>query len=72
MPTVKDLTVEELRLLIGQVVEDKLHELLGDPDEGLNLRADVKERLRKSVGQPPNSRKTLDAAEVARRLGMEW
>ena len=28
MPTVKDLTVEELRPLIGQVVEDKLQELL--------------------------------------------
>ena len=72
MPTVKDLTVEELRPLIGQVVEDKLQELLGDPDEGLNLRPEVKERLQKNFGQPPNSRIPLDAAEVARRLGMEW
>lgn len=35
MTAVKDLSVEQLRSLIGDVIEEKLRELLSDPDEGL-------------------------------------
>lgn len=43
--TVADLTPSELRLLIEDVVQEKLVELLGDPDEGLELRPEVREQL---------------------------
>jgi hypothetical protein len=35
MQTVKDLSFEELRAVIGEVVEEKLREILSDPDTGL-------------------------------------
>ena len=43
--TVADMTADELRTLVSSVVEEKLIELLGDPDVGLELRDDVRERL---------------------------
>ena len=38
MQTVNDLSVEEPKAVIGEVVEEKLHEILSDPDGGLALR----------------------------------
>jgi hypothetical protein len=72
MPTVRELSVEELKALIGEVVEEKLREMLGDPDEGLALRPDIQERLLKSLNQPKESRQTVSAPAVARRLGLDW
>lgn len=72
MSTARELSIEELKALIGEVVEEKLREMLGDPDEGLALRPDIQERLVKSLNQPKESRQTVSAAEVARRLGLDW
>ena len=43
--TVADMTATELRQLVSSVVEEKLVQLLGDPDEGLALRDNVRKRL---------------------------
>ncbi len=43
--TVADMTAEELRELVGSAVEQKLFDLLGDPDAGLVLREEVRKRL---------------------------
>ena len=43
--TVAEMTGEELRELVGAAVEEKIVELLGDPDAGLLLREDVRKRL---------------------------
>lgn len=43
--TVARMTKDELQEVIGAVVEEKLLELLGDPDEGLSLRKAVHDRL---------------------------
>ena len=43
--TLADMSADELRTLVSSVVEEKLIELLGDPDVGLELRDDVRERL---------------------------
>jgi vacuolar-type H+-ATPase subunit E/Vma4 len=72
MSSVRELSVEELKALIGEVVEEKLREMLGDPDEGLVLRPDIQERLVKSLSQPKESRQTVSAPEAARRLGLDW
>lgn len=37
MQTVKDLTIEEFKAVVGEAVEEKLRELLTDPDAGLTL-----------------------------------
>ena len=72
MQTVKGMTVQDLKDLIGEVVEEKFRELLADPDEGLPLRPEVEKRLRASLNQPRKSRRTVPAAEAAGRLGVEW
>ena len=72
MRSVKDLTEDELKSLIAQVVEEKLEDLLGDPDASLSLRPEIAQRLRRSLSQPSSSHQSVSAAEVARRLGVEW
>jgi len=66
---VRDLGVEEFKVLIQEAVEEKLEEILGDPDQGLELRKKVKERLYHSL-----SAKTpgIPAERVAKELGLEW
>ena len=39
---IKDLTVEELKTVIRQTVVETLDEYMDDPDEGLELREEVK------------------------------
>ncbi len=72
MQTVKDLTIEELKAVIGEVVEEKLRELLTDPDAGLTLRREVQERLLKDLQSPQLEGENVSADELARRRGMEW
>ena len=43
--TVANMTTEELLQLISSTVEEKLVELLGDPDAGLEISDDVRRRL---------------------------
>lgn len=42
---VSQMTKEELRRMIDKVLEQKLIELFGDPDEGLELSDDIRESL---------------------------
>ena len=72
MQTVKDLSVEELKAVIGEVVEEKLREVLSDPDAGLAFRPEVRERLINDLAQPQGEGENIPAAEVARRRGLEW
>ena len=44
--TVGEMTPSELREMIDFIIEQKLREMLGDPDEGLELREAVVVRLR--------------------------
>ena len=43
--TVADMTREELRDMLETLIEQKLVEMLGDPDEGLEVKKSVRERL---------------------------
>jgi hypothetical protein len=66
--TIADMTATELRQLVSSVVEEKLVQLLGDPDDGLALRENVRKRLlrqRKAVTKGERG-ESLEA--VARRL----
>ena len=47
--TVARMTKHELKEIIESTVEQKLLELLGDPDQGLVLRKTVKDRLASST-----------------------
>lgn len=43
--TVAELTPAELRAMIEEVVRDELLDVVGDPDEGLELRPEVRAQL---------------------------
>jgi hypothetical protein len=67
---VGQLSTDELREIIGSVVEQKLKEILGDPDEGLELRGDIRDRLLRQKKAVANGERGEELEEVAKRLGI--
>jgi len=67
---VGQLSTDELREIIGSVVEQKLKEMLGDPDEGLEIRAEVQNRLLRQKKTVANGERGEELDEVAKRLGI--
>jgi hypothetical protein len=65
MRNVKDLTADELEYLI----EQKILEVLGDPDSGLELKEEFNKELRRRL-ENPSSRIPHD--EVVSRIGQFW
>jgi hypothetical protein len=67
---VGQLSTDELKEIIGSVVEQKLREILGDPDEGLEIRADVRDRLLRQKKAVASGERGEELEEVAKRLGI--
>ena len=65
MRNVKDLTIDELEYLI----EQKIMEVLGDPDSELELKEEFKEELRRRL-EDRSAR--IPHNEVASRIGQDW
>lgn len=63
-----DLSLKELKDLVNGMVDDRLCELLGDPDLGLPLDETVRARLKQSLAL--SERVTGD--EIAEKLGLHW
>jgi hypothetical protein len=65
--TVADLTPEQLKAYVKESVREALEELLSDPDEGLELRDALVERLLSSSQRAgPN----LSLTDLAKELGL--
>ena len=45
---------------------------LGDPDDGLELREEIKSRLERSLANKQAVKKNISAQKVAAKLGLEW
>ncbi len=71
MTTVTQMTKEEFREMIETVIEEKLLELLGDPDEGLPIRKTVRDRLLRQREAVASGERGEPFEEVTRRLGLE-
>ncbi|WP_295613734.1 hypothetical protein [Chamaesiphon sp. GL140_3_metabinner_50] len=69
---VKDLTVEDLKLLIQTTVSETIESLLNDPDEGKQLDPRIKQQLIDSLQQTQSGKRGTPAAEVAAKLGLNW
>ena len=69
---IRDLTTEQLKTLIQEAVEEKLREMLSDPDEGLELRDEVKQRLLDSLAAVERGEKGVPIAQAAEEVGVEW
>jgi hypothetical protein len=70
MATVAQMTKKELEEMIGTVVEQKLLELLGDPDEGLPVRQSLRKRLIRQRGAVAKGRRGQPLDKVARKVGL--
>jgi hypothetical protein len=70
--TVADLTVDQFKALMREVVIQTLSEVLGDPDEGLELRDDIKVKIQQSLAAVKAGAEIMPAEEVAARLGLTW
>jgi len=62
MTSVKDLTIDELEYLI----EQKILEVLGDPDSGLELKEEFKQELKRRLENPL---RRIPHHEVVDRIG---
>ena len=62
------LTQEQLRELVRGLVDDRLRELIGDPDLGLELGEHLRARLKASL----SSTQRLSGQDVAEALGLRW
>ncbi len=69
---VAEMSVDELKTLIQEMITQTLTELLRDPDEGLELREDFALALRHSLGAVKAGTETLTADSIATKLGLSW
>ena len=64
MREIKDLTMDDLEYLI----EQKILEMLGDPDSGLEVMEEFEKKLRKRLGKPS---KRIPHEEVLKKFGQD-
>ena len=69
--TVGQMTKDELKEMIETLIEQKLLEFLGDPDEGLELRTSVRERLLRQKKAVAAGERGEAFDDVVRRIGLE-
>ena len=68
--TVAQMTKKELAQMVSTVVEQKLVELFGDPDEGLILKENLRKRLVRQKKAVAKGERGDDFATVRNRLGV--
>ena len=71
---VSDMTTDELRAFICDTVMEILyeHDVVKDPDEGLELREEVAVELEASIKAVEAGQPTISAEEFARKHGLSW
>ena len=62
------LTSEQFKELVRGLVDDRLRELIGDPDLGLELGEALRGRLKASL----ETGDRLSGEELAEKLGLRW
>jgi hypothetical protein len=65
---ISDLSLDELKELVKGLVDDRLRDLLGDPDLGLPLSDAIRARLKNSLA----SETRVTGEEMADQLGLRW
>ena len=66
------MSTDEMKILVSELVEEKLEELLGDPDEDRELKEAVNSRLKISFDAEARGETGTPAADFARKLGLKW
>jgi len=70
MTTVAELTQAEFQEIIEAIIEQKLLEMLGDPDEGLPIRKSIQARLLHQKDAVAMGERGAALEDVARQLGL--
>jgi hypothetical protein len=73
--TIAQMTQEEFKEMLETVVETtierKLLEILGDPDEGLEIRSEVQDRLLRQRQEVASGQQGRLFQDVVQELGLE-
>ncbi len=69
---VKDMTIEEFKLLIQETVAETIQSLMVDPDESKQIKPEVKQQLLDSLQRTQSGERGIPAEEVAKNLGLTW
>ncbi len=69
---VQEMTIDQLKSLIRETVEEKLEEMLGDPDWGLELKDAVHERLKRSLEETERGGSGIAVDDVVKKSGLRW
>ena len=62
------LTPTQFKQLVQGLVDDRLRELIGDPDLGVQLGEALRARLKASLAKGER----LSGEEIAEKLGLRW
>ena len=62
------LSQEQFKELVRGIVDNRLRELLGDPDLGVQLGDGLRARLKESL----SSTERLSGEDIAAQLGLRW
>ena len=62
------LTPMQFKELVQGLVDDRLRELIGDPDLGIQLGEALRARLKASLAKGER----LSGEEIAEKLGLRW
>jgi hypothetical protein len=68
---IKDLTIEDLKTLIRETVQEVLDDYLDDPDAGLSLRPAIEAQLAAAQARRASGQRGVPAAEVAKQFGLD-
>lgn len=71
MGTIAEMTKNELREMIETIIEQKLLELLGDPDEELAIRKSVRDRLLRQKKAVAKGERGESFEDTIQRLGLK-
>jgi len=68
--TVVQISKKELTQVVSNAVEQKLLELLGDPDEGLELKENVRRRLIRQQKAVAKGERGIGHTTLRKQLGL--
>ena len=68
--TVVQVSKQELTKIISNVVEQKLVELFGDPDDGLTMKQNLRKRLLRQKRAVEKGERGTDLSSIRKPLGL--
>ena len=66
---VNELTIDQLKALINELIDEKLEQILNDPDEGLILQEEFGKKLKASLSAVHQGKRGVTLEKIANDLG---